>query len=98
MWRALFLAIGFFLMLLGVECLGVETINLKIHEKPPAPVSPFDTEPKRRRSKTTHPAALGPLEPAVVRRRDVPLLVHHPAKGFGKLKIEDCCRTPSASR
>jgi hypothetical protein len=46
MWRAFFLAIGFFLMILGVECLGVETVNLKIHDKPPAPVSPFDLEPR----------------------------------------------------
>jgi hypothetical protein len=45
MWRALFLAVGFFVMLLGVECLGIETITLKMHEKPPAPVSPFDTPP-----------------------------------------------------
>lgn len=46
MWRAFFLAIGFFLMILGVECLGVETVNLKIHDKAPAPVSPFDIEQK----------------------------------------------------
>ena len=46
MWRALFLAIGIYVMLVGVECLGVETVTLKKHEAPPAPVSPFDTEPK----------------------------------------------------
>jgi hypothetical protein len=46
MWRAFFLAIGFFLMVLGVECLGVERMSLKIRENPPAPVSPFDLEPK----------------------------------------------------
>jgi hypothetical protein len=46
MWRALFLAVGFFVMVLGVECLGVERFQLKIREAPPAPVSPFDTEPK----------------------------------------------------
>ena len=45
MWRALFLAIGFFVILLGVECLGVDKVSLRIHEPPPAPVSPFDTEP-----------------------------------------------------
>jgi hypothetical protein len=44
MWRALFLAIGVFVVLLGVQCLGVERVQLRIHEKPPAPVSPFDTE------------------------------------------------------
>ena len=36
MWRAFFLAIGFFMMIVGVECLGVETVNLKIHDAPPA--------------------------------------------------------------
>ncbi len=46
MWRALFLAIGFFVMLLGVECLGVERVTLKMRDEPPAPISPFDTEPK----------------------------------------------------
>jgi hypothetical protein len=46
MWRAMFLAFGFFMMILGVECLGVESVRLKIREQPPAPVSPFDTEPK----------------------------------------------------
>jgi len=46
MWRALFLAIGFFIMILGVECLGVERVNLRLRDQPPAPVSPFDTAPK----------------------------------------------------
>jgi hypothetical protein len=43
MWRALFLAIGFFVMLVGVECLGVERVYLKMREKPAAPSSPFET-------------------------------------------------------
>lgn len=34
MWRALFLAIGFFLMLLGAQCLGVEKVNLKARNEP----------------------------------------------------------------
>jgi hypothetical protein len=46
MWRAFFLAIGFFVMILGVECLGVERVHLKVREDPPAPTSPFDTETK----------------------------------------------------
>jgi hypothetical protein len=46
MWRSFFLAIGFFLILFGVECLGVEKMNLKLREAPPAPVSPFDLEAK----------------------------------------------------
>lgn len=44
MWRAFFLAIGFFVMILGVECLGVERVSLKMRDAPPAPVSPFDLE------------------------------------------------------
>jgi hypothetical protein len=47
MWRAMFLAGGFFLMILGAECLGVESVRLKIRSEPPAPVSPFDTEVKQ---------------------------------------------------
>ena len=32
MWRALFLAVGVFLVLLGVQCLGVEKFTLNRHE------------------------------------------------------------------
>ncbi len=46
MWRAFFLAIGIYVMLLGVQCLGVEKVNLKMREAPPAPSGLFDTEPK----------------------------------------------------
>ncbi|MBN1395140.1 MAG: hypothetical protein JW959_08965 [Pirellulales bacterium] len=45
MWRAFFLAIGFFLMILGVECLGVERVTLKVHDDPP-PAGPFAAEVK----------------------------------------------------
>jgi hypothetical protein len=40
MWRALALSIGIFLMILGVECLGVETFHLKLREDPPPNTSP----------------------------------------------------------
>jgi hypothetical protein len=60
MWRSFFLAIGFFVILLGMECLGVETVNLKIREAPPAPVSPFDTEPKVGAQKQLNPPAWAP--------------------------------------
>jgi hypothetical protein len=46
MWRALFLAFGFFVVILGLECLAVERVTLKTHDPPPAPVSPFDTAAK----------------------------------------------------
>ncbi len=41
MWRAFFLAIGVSVFILGVECLGVEQINLHKRDAPP-PVSPWD--------------------------------------------------------
>jgi len=34
MWRALFLAIGVYLVLLGAQCLGVEKFVLNLHEPP----------------------------------------------------------------
>ena len=46
MWRALFLAIGICLMIVGMECLGVEQVKLKMHDDPPPPTSPWDTAPK----------------------------------------------------
>jgi hypothetical protein len=47
MWRALFLAVGFFAMILGIECLGVERFTLKIHDDPPESLSilPLDSKP-----------------------------------------------------
>jgi len=46
MWRAFFLAMGCFVMLLGAQFLAVERMTLKIREAPPPPVSPFDTTQK----------------------------------------------------
>jgi hypothetical protein len=60
MFRAFFLAIGFFLMLFGVECLGVERMNLKMRESPPAPVGPFDFEVKEGAQKQLTPPAWAP--------------------------------------
>jgi hypothetical protein len=60
MWRAFFLAIGVFLIILGVECLGVETVSLKVHEKAPAPVSPWDTEAKEGPQKQIIPPPWAP--------------------------------------
>lgn len=34
MWRALFLAVGFYLFLLGAQCLGVQKFVLRLHESP----------------------------------------------------------------
>ncbi len=40
MWRALALSIGIFLIILGVECLGVETFHLTLRGDPPPETSP----------------------------------------------------------
>ncbi len=34
MWRAVFLAIGFYILILGVQCLGVQKFVLTIREPP----------------------------------------------------------------
>ena len=60
MWRAMFLAVGFFLILLGVQCLAVDTIHLKMRDKPPAPLSPFDTAPKEGALKQLNPPPWAP--------------------------------------
>jgi len=46
MWRALFLAIGIFLMIVGLESLTVDRVLLRIRYTPPPPISPFYNEPK----------------------------------------------------
>jgi len=60
MWRALFLAIGLFTIILGVECLGVENVNLKLKGEKPPPISPFDTEPKAAPPKSLKPPGWAP--------------------------------------
>jgi hypothetical protein len=38
MWRSLFVAIGIFLIIVGVQCLAVDRVDLRIHEEAqPAP-------------------------------------------------------------
>ena len=45
MWRAMFLAVGLYTMILGAECLAVEQVKLKLHEdSPPAPQYFLDSE------------------------------------------------------
>ena len=46
MWRAFFLAGGIFLIILGVECMGVETINLKMRDPPEPATLPWQEKPK----------------------------------------------------
>ncbi len=60
MWRAFFLAVGVSAMILGVECLGVETATLKWRNPPPLPVSPWDNEPKIGTQRTLTPPTWAP--------------------------------------
>ncbi len=60
MWRALFLAIGTFLIILGVEALAVANVTLKIHEKPPAATTPFETPPTVGPKKVVTPPGWAP--------------------------------------
>jgi hypothetical protein len=60
MWRAFFLAIGVFIMIMGVQCLGVEKINLKIHEAPAPPSSPFESEAKEGPQRQLNPPPWAP--------------------------------------
>jgi hypothetical protein len=46
MWRAFFLAIGIFLIILGIECLAVEKVYLKIHDEPPTSTNFLEPSPK----------------------------------------------------
>ena len=86
MWRAFFLAIGFYVILVGVQCLGVESVTLRIHDEVAAGyVSAF----RVRRSKTgplatDHAAAVGPLDIAFHRCRHVSLLDHHHPVVWGR--------------
>ncbi|MCC6126132.1 MAG: hypothetical protein IT426_14315 [Pirellulales bacterium] len=45
MWRSLFLSIGIFLMLFGVQCLGVRQFTFKAREEPPPQTSLLDSTP-----------------------------------------------------
>ena len=59
MWRALFLAIGTFLIILGGEFLATERVLLKAREDPPK-AGPFDMQPKLGANKTVVPPNWAP--------------------------------------
>jgi hypothetical protein len=60
MWRALFLAIGGFLIILGIQCLGVSQFILKIRDEPAASSSIFDSAPKLGPQKQITPPSWAP--------------------------------------
>jgi hypothetical protein len=60
MWRSFFLAIGIFLIILGVECLGVETVNLRMREARKASALPWENGPKLGPQKKVTPPPWAP--------------------------------------
>ncbi len=60
MWRSFFLAAGITAVILGVECLGVETVTLKARDDPPPSESLWDTEPKLGPQKKLTPPGWAP--------------------------------------
>ena len=60
MWRAFFLAIGIFAMILGIECLGVDRVLLRIHDDPPVAIWPFDSQTQAGPNKQVVPAPWAP--------------------------------------
>ncbi len=60
MWRSLFLAIGVYLLLAGVQCLGVDSAVLAFHDPPPKPTSFFEEAPRQGPKKTLVPPPWAP--------------------------------------
>ncbi len=54
------MAIGISLIILGVECLGVEKVSLVFRDDPPLPTSPFDIEAKVGPQKVLTPPGWAP--------------------------------------
>jgi hypothetical protein len=57
MWRTFFASIGFFLIILGVECLAVDEVRVK--SKPPI-VAFFETEAEKEPPKVLTPPPWAP--------------------------------------
>jgi hypothetical protein len=60
MWRAFFLGIGVFLIVLGAESLAVDTFHLRLHGDPPPKTSPWDNEVKQAPQRTLTPPPWAP--------------------------------------
>ena len=69
MWRAFFLAIGFFVMILGVECLGVERVSLKMRDAAAGARFALRHGAEGGRPEADRSAPVGPLESAWPRAR-----------------------------
>jgi hypothetical protein len=60
MWRAFFLAIGVYLCILGVECLAVERVVLKVHDRSAAAGSLVDAASSQSQPKVVIPPPWAP--------------------------------------
>ncbi len=60
MWRALFLAIGIFMIVIGIQCLGVAQFVLKSRESADSAVSIFDAAASLGPQKVISPPAWAP--------------------------------------
>ena len=88
MWRALFLAVGFFVMLVGIESPGRRDGHFADdHDDPPVSNSLFSdgSEPTLGPANSLRPRP-GPLGACFPPARWFALLVHHPQAGGGGVK------------
>ncbi len=60
MWRSFFLAIGIFLIILGVECLAVDHVDLRSHEEQQPSFFSFTGAPQEGPAKQIVPAPWWP--------------------------------------
>ncbi len=60
MWRALFLATGIYLLLAGLQCLGVESATLVFRDPPPKATSFFEEAPRQGPKKAFTPPPWAP--------------------------------------
>jgi len=60
MWRAFFLAIGIYLLLAGMQCLGIDTATTVFRDPPPKTESVFEEPAKVGPKKTLSPPPWAP--------------------------------------
>jgi hypothetical protein len=62
MWRAMFVAVGFVVIVVGIECLAVDKVTLKLREEPSADTLSglLDLEPKEGPPRTLVPPPWAP--------------------------------------
>ena len=84
MWRSLFIAMGLFLMILGMECLAVDRVDLRIHEEAAGLVI-FARRHRDRPAKRSSPP-LGGRGVSSLRGPWSVCILHHSAASAGEIK------------